>query len=406
MGHKPMRHILRGELWTIPVLIAIAATAALPRPAYARQADDNVLGYFSSSYEEARYKFLQSAGMAGAYIESYRHPLAGPGDTPLYTDVAVVGRDDATRALVIASGTHGIEGFAGSAIQTGLLREGISNQLPPNLKLVMIHAVNPYGFAWLRRVNEDNIDLNRNFVDHALQHAANPGYERLADLAAPETLSLWSNIQAAVGLYWYRLTMGKEALRVALSRGQYSHPRGLFYGGTTATWSSRTVLKVIGKHLSAVTRAVFIDVHTGLGPFGAAEIITNAPVATAAYRQAVECWGDYVKSTKTGASVSADISGPLKLAVPRAVPGAEVTAVSLELGTLDDSEVFWALRAENWLYHHGNSRDTDAQRIRSRLLQAFYPQDDTWKRAVWNAGNTAAHKALACIKGNTIPTGH
>ena len=30
----------------------------------------------------------------------------------------------------------------------------------------MIHALNPFGFAHLRRANEDNVDLNRNFVDH------------------------------------------------------------------------------------------------------------------------------------------------------------------------------------------------------------------------------------------------
>lgn len=27
----------------------------------------------------------------------------------------------------------------------------------------MVHVLNPYGMAWLRRVNENNVDLNRNF---------------------------------------------------------------------------------------------------------------------------------------------------------------------------------------------------------------------------------------------------
>jgi hypothetical protein len=34
----------------------------------------------------------------------------------------------------------------------------------PDVTLVFIHAVNPYGFHHDRRVNEDNIDINRNFL--------------------------------------------------------------------------------------------------------------------------------------------------------------------------------------------------------------------------------------------------
>lgn len=30
---------------------------------------------------------------------------------------------------------------------------------------MFIHALNPYGFATNRRVNEDNIDINRNLLD-------------------------------------------------------------------------------------------------------------------------------------------------------------------------------------------------------------------------------------------------
>ena len=29
---------------------------------------------------------------------------------------------------------------------------------------MLIHCLNPYGMAWLRRGNEKNVDLNRNFL--------------------------------------------------------------------------------------------------------------------------------------------------------------------------------------------------------------------------------------------------
>lgn len=43
----------------------------------------------------------------------------------------------------------------------------------------MIHLINPWGTAWSRRVNEDNVDLNRNFVDWK---RAVPRNERYAPL--------------------------------------------------------------------------------------------------------------------------------------------------------------------------------------------------------------------------------
>ena len=119
---------------------------------------------FADDYTAARAAFLQASAADGAEVLEHRHPLAGPGGAPLFLDEARFGPRDARRVVFIASGTHGIEGFCGSGIQTHLLRRGIARNLPRDVALVFLHAVNPWGFAWLRRVNEDNIDLNRNFL--------------------------------------------------------------------------------------------------------------------------------------------------------------------------------------------------------------------------------------------------
>jgi hypothetical protein len=36
--------------------------------------------------------------------------------------------------------------------------------IAPNVAVVFIHAVNPYGMSFWRRWNENNVDLNRNFL--------------------------------------------------------------------------------------------------------------------------------------------------------------------------------------------------------------------------------------------------
>ena len=110
---------------------------------------------FSDDYQAARRKFLAACEAAGAGVESHQNPHAGPDGAPLFTDVGTIGAPDARAALVLGSGIHGVEGFAGSGIQTGLLSDGLGSHLPRSVRVVMIHAINPYGFAHLRRVNED-----------------------------------------------------------------------------------------------------------------------------------------------------------------------------------------------------------------------------------------------------------
>ena len=78
---------------------------------------------FSADYREARAKFLAAAEAAGVAVQSYRNPAAGPDGQPLYTDVARLGPAGAERVMVVASSTHGVEGFAGSpATMRELLR--------------------------------------------------------------------------------------------------------------------------------------------------------------------------------------------------------------------------------------------------------------------------------------------
>jgi len=314
-------------------------------------------------------------------------------------DVASLGNVDAETVLVLGSGTHGVEGFAGSAIQTGLLHEGIGELLSTNLRIVMIHGINPYGFAHLRRVNEDNVDLNRNFVDHAKPHPINKGYKDLAEVIAPRSISLWHDMLSRFRLAWYRATQGKHALKEAISQGQYSHPDGLFFGGDAEVWSNRMLRKTLHNHVQNARRIVFVDFHTGLGEYGEAEVILNVGKESSAYQRAVQWWGARVKTTVTGESVSEQIYGPLKLAVSKMLSDAdEVTAVSLEFGTISPMEVFWALRAENWLEHHGGKEHPDSQEIKMRLLRVFYPREERWKRQVWENGEAVVGQVLAQLQ--------
>ena len=162
--------------------------------------------YFSASYSDARANFLSACLDAGQRVKSYRNPNKGPIGESLFMDVTWVGPEAARRVVVVTSATHGVEGFAGSGIQVGLLRDANAPQPGEDTAILIVHAVNPYGFAWLRRVNEDNVDLNRNFVDHDggnypendLFEGASPQKEQICKLKLADVGSL------DTGWYWVK----------------------------------------------------------------------------------------------------------------------------------------------------------------------------------------------------------
>ena len=84
---------------------------------------DPALSVFSDSYEAARAQFLRLAEQAGARCEAYPHPNAcGADGRPLTLDTAWLGPSDASTVMVMLSGTHGPESYAGSAIQLAWLQ--------------------------------------------------------------------------------------------------------------------------------------------------------------------------------------------------------------------------------------------------------------------------------------------
>jgi hypothetical protein len=377
----------------------ILAACGQPMLSQPDASDTRFIDYFSSDYQNARSKFRAAATSAGAGQESFKNPQVGPDGQELFTDVAWLGPRDAETVLVLMSGVHGVEGFGGSGIQVGLLQEEIVSNLPGDTAVLLVHAINPYGFAHLRRVNEDNVDLNRNFIEHGKDYPPNPAYDQLADLIAPDSVSPLANFSTMLQLLWYRLRHGSARLQEAVTHGQYDHPKGLFFGGREAVWSNRTLRAIAGRYLGQAKRVTVIDLHTGLGPYGHGEIILIEPETTQAYRRAAAVWGaERTKSTQVGGSVSAHLVGTVQTVFHQMLAGAEVTPVGLEFGTVPAMEAFKALRAENWLQHHGGSEHADAQQIKSRLLRAFYPAEDDWKRLVWTQGRDATQQVLTGIQ--------
>lgn len=369
--------------------------------------------YFANDYTQARAAFLRAASDAGAAIRSFRNDrCAGPDGGELYTDVATVG-EAGPDAVVLVSGTHGIEGFCGSAIQVGLLSEFLTDQPPAGLTFVLVHALNPYGFAHERRVNEDNVDLNRNFVDHAAP-PHNPGYDELHAALVPAAWQGEPRQEADAFLATIAADRGVRYLQQAVTRGQYRHPDGLFYGGTEPVWSHRLLRSIVREQLTRCRRIAYIDLHTGLGPRGHGEPIFRGGADLSALPRARAWYGEALTMSEDGTSSSTPIIGNTASLVARELaPRTELTAITLEFGTIPGLRVLEALRADNWLRLQPASADrTGADtasvdralvaQIRHQMREAFAPSDCAWRGAVWARAKEVFGQTLAGMAMSTV----
>ena len=202
-------------------------------------------------------------------------------------------------------------------------------------------------------------------------------------------------------MLWFRIIAGQAKAKAAISGGQYTHPDGLFYGGKSETWSNKTLNRIVDRYLQDTEEVVAIDIHTALGRFGTAGLLPNVDQGKTEYHRAFAIWGpSLVIETTQGEPANVHLQATVKRAMVRMLPETTVTAVTLEFGTFSSINVFRALRAENWLYHHGNGVHHQAQEIKTCLLRTYSPESEKWRWSVWNNGRRIVARALSYL-GNS-----
>lgn len=348
---------------------------------------------FSATYAEARGRFRDAAGAAGANLQSYLNPKRAPDGGELTTDVIRIGPKNAERLLIAMSSTHGAEGFCGSGIQTGWLTENLVTNLPANTAVLLIHAINPFGFAWVRRVNEDNVDLNRNFLDHS-KAPENPGYRELRDFICPREWSAESEALVKKKFAAYVQDHSKIDLQGAIMNGQYWDKEGVFYGGTGPSWSRRTLAEALAPYAATAKHAAFIDLHTGLGPYGIGEIMSNDFAGTPGAARVRDWFGAEATMLDDGSSTSTAVTGDTNLGVAAALARTPVTGITLEYGTVPVEPMIDAVRADNWLHIHGKLDSELGRKIKSEIRYTFYPDEKSWKEMVFERAVDVLGRAM------------
>ena len=347
---------------------------------------------FSPDYATARGRFRQAASRLGWQLEAHPIDARGPRGEELTIDVACSSAGDPERVLVVSSGVHGVEGFFGSAVQTALLEQWAVAAVPP-IKCVFLHGLNPFGFAWLRRVDENNVDPNRNFLLPGERFVgAHEHYARLdpfLNLRQPPARWDMFTLRALPLIARH----GVPALRQAIAEGQYSHPRGLFYGGARPSQTQQVMREHLPRWLVGSRSVVHLDFHTGLGRRAECQLFVDSSIHGQKARGRVDWHGPEAFKTTDTSSIPYEARGGFgRWCVEQELAPNYFFAVA-EFGTDDSLRVLAGLRAENQAHHWGDPASPSTQRAKQRLKELFCPPDDKWRSRVLQTSLELAREA-------------
>lgn len=353
---------------------------------------------FSSTYAEARERFLKAAEAAGAEIFTYC--LSGNYEDDLALDVALLG-PDAAPTVVISSGVHGVEGFPGSAIQLALLQSLTAQNSENTVRYVLIHAVNPFGFANLRRFNEDNVDLNRNFPGTSAAYAGAPaGYRKLNRFLNPPTPPSRLEFYRTKAV-WNLLRFGRQAIKQSVAAGQYEFPMGIFFGGSGPCQSTEIIRDNCGAWIGNSEEVVHLDFHTGLGPYGTCKLLLSDSRNSEQFSWYASVFGEkdvepmQVAGDKNATAYEA--SGVFGEWMKQRFASINYRFATPEFGTYGVVRVLGALRAENRAFHYCSTTSSEFVRAKAELLECFSPADSRWRDRVVETGLDIVAKATAAI---------
>lgn len=365
--------------------------------------------YFSDSYGEARRRFLAAASEAGARVESYENGNArGPGGTRLFMDTAWFGPANAETVLLNVSGTHGAEGYGGSAAQTAWIREMGPAALPQGVALLMVHAVNPFGFAWGLRGTENNVDLNRNFLDHTKPHPENPLYGEIHRILCPDSMSEEAVQKMLSAGARFVEKYGQWALEDAISRGQYTHPDGYHFGGTAPEWSNVTLSGIVARDLAHAHRVGFVDWHSG--PVGDGELIylCYSEPGSEGFQRAAQWWGREALDPKTveamWGSKRPTRRGTMFHGIEEMLaPHARFSGAVIEFRSAQPkNNAAKAMRVpmlERWLRFIGGFDAPEAARYFEEIREDYAPRRQSWRENVIANGLACYERTLDGLAG-------
>ncbi len=217
-------------------------------------------------------------------------------------------RNGGKNHLIFQSGLHGIEGYVGfnminyfvnNLLPHYCLNKGRLNNLEDkdikkkdnekekdkylnNYDFTFIINANPFGVKYKRRVNENNVDLNRNFlIEKSDFENIKSEYHLINKIINPERKVKSfhiSYIKTIFGILSLVVKIGAGKFKELLLCGQKLNPKGSYYMGDDYQNQSVFLMNLYEKlyNEKGLENTVFIDLHTGYGPSYQMSIVNSS----------------------------------------------------------------------------------------------------------------------------------
>jgi predicted deacylase len=319
-----------------------------------------------------------------------------PYGSDLSIDVAFAGSEQHSRVVIVTSGLHGVEGFFGSAIQAALLEDVLRRDgVPSGVAIVLVHALNPFGFSTIRRFDDENIDLNRSFLLRGEEFNGCP--DRYAELDAllnprrpPRRFDPFP-LRASLVIARY----GLDAVKHAVAGGQYDYPLGLFFGGKGPSRTQSLLKEQLPRWVGGAERVMHIDFHTGIGRWAEHKLLVVEAMEDRKAQLAEDFGADKVESASTGAIKAR--GDWITWCCKEALRDRDYVGIGADFGTYPVIPVLAALRAENQAHHWGEPHSPSTVRAKARLKEVFVPKDPAWRSATLAKGVEIVQRAIEFV---------
>ena len=384
-------------LWTLGILLALVVLATAIGPsivlAAVRQPEPAASYAYSDSfyddYENIRAHILDLSAQLGAQSESY----AIDESDGLYIDSFYLpSQGEQTNLIVLTTGVHGMEGYIGSVMLDVFFQEVWPEVDHNDTGVLVVANVNPYGMKYLRRYNENNVDLNRNFILDwdSFDLSSNKEYPKVRSFLEPKGKignALWHEAGFYMSLAKTAITDGADTISDALLTGQYESPQGVYYGGQGDEASTVYLKDVFGQCLdSAYENIVHIDIHSGYGP-RYNMVIFNSVYETMNEKESQAAFGyDYVIAydSESFYATTGDTTDFFYRLAEQKGTGTDLFSTCFEFGTVGDEffDTILSLKYtvdENRNHWYPTANKTAAQVVHENYMELYYPTETAWR---------------------------
>ena len=331
----------------------------------------------------------------------------------LYIDnIYLTATENQENLIVLTTGVHGMEGYIGSVMLDVFFDEIYPTIDIKNTGILVVANVNPYGMKYMRRYNENNVDLNRNFILdwEGFDLTSNKDYPEVKNFLQPEGKignALWHEVGFYANLAKEALTKGADKVSDALLTGQYEYPQGVYYGGNGDEASTAYLKGVFNDCLeSGYENIVHIDIHSGYGP-RYNMVIFNSVYETMTEKETKEAFGyDYVIShdSESFYATTGDTTDYFYRLAESKNTDKTLFSTCFEFGTIGDSFMDSILSLkytvdENRNHWYPTENSTSAEIVFENYKELFYPTETQWREKTVQDFITATEGVLSAKLG-------